>query len=1047
MMLSKKENKFFNRICRSHLYWGRKPTSGLSEVLGALKPGDVFLDPFCGAGTPIISALTQGARVVASDLNPMAIFLSKVLVQPISILSLQETFKSIQYDVANDILENYAIPCPHCGKRVFFEYLKWISQNGDEIPEAVKIKCDHCGLNRLTPLESKERERQKDLSISKPKFWFPSNSIRTQRKTRVRLFHELFTGRNLTSLAHLYNTIDNIRPLTCKNFFQYVFTAMLYSCSLLQMFSEEFPSSSRGWAARRFYPPPLRKEKNVWRSFEARFKSVLRCKKETNSRLPFVKLSKSMEQFETSDDTAYVYEADFLKFRFPTQVRVSHVFLDPPYIHDIDYMGFSEFWGSWLGMDFDTQAEWHPGTISIEENAQNLYRILMRIRENTASSCYITLAYDLKDAAAWELVQQKISEAGYFLQPKGPIFLDNPQRIKRKETDKAFSTDQYFLLQRKPERHPLSPAELSGSDLAELQFLLRVTSFLFREVNSIDTIMDRASNILPSKLKTSLFKQKKYDVAKWVSDHELNRKAYNRYVLMLVNLILAKDSFKVVEVDISQFDNSDVTEYYKMEALMTPDGLAAGADFVAENDKGNRIIFCFYDQSKIETLKRIAAAVFKEDEDKFQNICCLIMTSQREMINCRQVEWADNWPRGFFIEFNKLLMKAKEIDFGRFGHITMISRETDLDFRAHRMVEHFKARVLQNTAVGRNGDPKHFIIRFQAPQLKYVVPGQFIMLDTLAYQKRKDILRHQLISALRPSKRSLHHRDMFDLSPKSFLKRPFSIHRAFYKFFKLNYLRNMLLPAELGSITHTVFPHEFEIFYKLVEGGTGTNELKEIREGDTLQVLGPLGKYEPISKWRSDGIDEVHLIGGGVGMAPLMFFGQALKYYSFRVKAFIGIDKIETLYHAPFRGTFEDDPNKIVVYIDNLRRIGLSDNDIFVSIEKEIANSDIDSRLSGINHYQGVVSQQYAAYLKKRKRAGNTLVMTCGPKPMLKALRKITSAANIPMKVLLEKRMGCGIGVCLSCVCRTNRNGEEQYSRVCMEGPLFDANDIVWEKL
>jgi len=259
----------------------------------------------------------------------------------------------------------------------------------------------------------------------------------------------------------------------------------------------------------------------------------------------------------------------------------------------------------------------------------------------------------------------------------------------------------------------------------------------------------------------------------------------------------------------------------------------------------------------------------------------------------------------------------------------------------------------------------------------------------------------------------------------------------------------MSLPPALATITHTVFPHEFEIFYKLIENGTGTNELKEIKPGRTFQVLGPLGKITNVAEWRSGGIEEVHLIGGGVGMAPLMFFGQALKYYSFKIKAFIGIDRLDSLlYKAALATSFaEDDPNKIYVYIGNLRRIGLHDSDIYVSYEKRTTANDIDPRLLKINYYQGLVSQQYASYLDKLDETNNILVITCGPNPMLKALRRLTSKLNIQMKVLLEKRMGCGIGVCMSCVCRTKKNNVEQYSRVCMEGPLFDAEDIVWEKI
>ncbi|MCK4830940.1 DNA adenine methylase, partial [bacterium] len=804
-MPSKQENNnLFNSISRSHLYWGRKPTSGLSRALEGLKPGDVFLDPFCGGGSAIVTALNRGARVIASDLNPMAVFLSKVLIQPISVFALKEAFELIRDDVANNILENYIIPCPKCRKEISFDYLKWNIKDQEEIPEAVKVKCSYCGLNELTPLSRGEITRQKDLSMIRPKFWFPQNSIRTQRKNGVEFFQELFTGRNLTSLSELWHAIEKIPSARCKDALKYVFTAMLYSCSSLQMFSKDSPSSSRGWAARRFYLPPARKEKNVWQAFEARFKNMLRCKKKTNSIVPFVRRSNSIKEFENSDYTAYIYEADFLKFPFPKQLHVSHIFLDPPYIHDIDYIGFSEFWGSWLGMDFDIQTGWHPGTISIEENAENVYQLLLRIRENTTPSCVIILAYDLKNALAWKLIQETISKAGYSLQPKGPIFLDNPQRKIKKNKDKSFSTDQYFLLQRKTKRPILSPAEFSESDLTELQFFLRVTSFLLPEIDSIDTIIERASNLLSSQLQTLLFKQKKTDVDKWILDYELKRKSYNRFALILIKLILTQDNFKIVSMDASQFDDSQLNGYDEIEALPMPQGIAKGADFVAENDKGNRIFFCFHDKSKIDTLKRIATSVFYEDDDEFRNICYLVISNQKEMRNCRQVDWADKWPRGFFVEFSKLLKKAKEIDGTRFGHMAMMSPKTNFNFRTDRKIEYFKARVIKNIPVGGNGNPKHFTIRFQAPELKYVVPGQFVMVDTLPYDKRKDIDMRRPVHSLATLKSCFSHDDIIDLSPKSFLKRPFSIHRTFYRNFKWNYLKNMSLPPALASITHTV---------------------------------------------------------------------------------------------------------------------------------------------------------------------------------------------------------------------------------------------------
>ena len=84
--------KLFNSISRTHSYWGRNPLTGLLEIFKDVKEGDVVVNPFCGGGTPVLAALLQGARVIAGDLNPMAVFLTKVLIRPISISALLRAF-------------------------------------------------------------------------------------------------------------------------------------------------------------------------------------------------------------------------------------------------------------------------------------------------------------------------------------------------------------------------------------------------------------------------------------------------------------------------------------------------------------------------------------------------------------------------------------------------------------------------------------------------------------------------------------------------------------------------------------------------------------------------------------------------------------------------------------------------------------------------------------------------------------------------------------------------------------------------------------------
>jgi dihydroorotate dehydrogenase electron transfer subunit len=63
---------------------------------------------------------------------------------------------------------------------------------------------------------------------------------------------------------------------------------------------------------------------------------------------------------------------------------------------------------------------------------------------------------------------------------------------------------------------------------------------------------------------------------------------------------------------------------------------------------------------------------------------------------------------------------------------------------------------------------------------------------------------------------------------------------------------------------------------------------------------------------------------------------------------------------------------------------------------------------------------------------------------MMKAVNDIAKTHRVPLRVLIEKRMACGIGVCLSCVCKTTAPSSG-YSRVCKEGPIFDASEIIWD--
>ena len=182
--------------------------------------------------------------------------------------------------------------------------------------------------------------------------------------------------------------------------------------------------------------------------------------------------------------------------------------------------------------------------------------------------------------------------------------------------------------------------------------------------------------------------------------------------------------------------------------------------------------------------------------------------------------------------------------------------------------------------------------------------------------------------------------------------------------------------------------------------GEGTQLLKTMGAGTRLNVLMPLGNGFYVEENET----KVALVGGGVGVFPLISvlreYGQAKEisaYIGYRNKgAVCGVEEFEKAY----------------------KFVGVTDDGSF------------GEKMNAV--------QAFAADLEKGNRPD--VVLACGPTPMLRALIALVEKENLPCYVSLEERMGCGIGACLVCVCDMT-NGKK--SRVCKDGPVFNANSVV----
>lgn len=147
----------------------------------------------------------------------------------------------------------------------------------------------------------------------------------------------------------------------------------------------------------------------------------------------------------------------------------------------------------------------------------------------------------------------------------------------------------------------------------------------------------------------------------------------------------------------------------------------------------------------------------------------------------------------------------------------------------------------------------------------------------------------------------------------------------------------------------------------------------------------------------------VLLVGGGIGVPPMLYLAQAL-----------GGDCIAAL---GFRSA------DTAILTEEFRALGC---------DTRVATED------GSMGVKGFVPQCFP-------EEGVSRVYACGPAPMLKAAAEYARAHGVPCEVSLEERMACGVGACLGCACRLLReDGTEYYGHVCKDGPVFDAQRVVW---
>lgn len=192
------------------------------------------------------------------------------------------------------------------------------------------------------------------------------------------------------------------------------------------------------------------------------------------------------------------------------------------------------------------------------------------------------------------------------------------------------------------------------------------------------------------------------------------------------------------------------------------------------------------------------------------------------------------------------------------------------------------------------------------------------------------------------------------------------------------------------------------IVYRVV--GEGTKEMSGLLAGDSIDILGPNGNGFFAASGNIDKDAKALLIGGGIGIPPMLELAKALS--------------CDVTVVAGYR----------------------NDKEMFLTKELEKSGKLYVATDDGSFGTNGTVIDAI-----NEEKIEADVIFACGPAPMLRGVKELAGKMNIPAYISMEERMACGVGACLACVCRSaevDDHSKVKNKRVCVDGPVFAASEV-----
>jgi len=1044
-VISRRSGTTYGRMYAMHKYWSKKSPDVIAKYIRHFtEKEDIVLDPFVGCGITAGEAIKLGRKTIGIDLNPMATFITEMTLTPVTLPHLQWAFEDIQVACEEEISELFKTICVRCGKSATIDFV--IREN--DTATQIGYGCN-CSRQRLfKEPDGEDRRLDSHIEDMKIPFWYPENvQLPFIQKERFEYVHELFTKRNLIALSTIFHYIERLEDEKARNILRLAFTAALDKCSRLKPLSRSkyrpSYSLSEGWVAVRFYAPRLWQEVNPWKAFTRSFERVYEGKKESNVMLPNIAIGSSYDELRSGSANVIILTGsadEVMREQLPKE-SVDYVLTDPPFGSSIQYLPLSTFWGAWLGFDFDyarelvvapkrgkTLAEYH-------RKLRLVFEMLSRVSKRNS---YVHIfCHDISGPYMHSMLNS-LGQVG--IMPERVIHQPPPNTFGaavRKPNVRKGHTGSYIIgakvwnggtslqcdvpndsIREKVAKTARTSLEIRNGSAP----VARVLHSVYHQLQG-NEILAFAKNSAEDFLRQSISefaRIKRGEVELLESGEAANGQIKN----IVRDAVLDAHSVLVGDVDKKNIVQQLVLR--RLQGKITPDDIRDMEITVSRDE------------------------AFKRREERFTDL--LLQFGKKLGFQCSTHSSSGTcvlWTRPGKLECSFQLVKkdiqvlASQLtptqnsvsELGKVSYINLEAKllewcrknpeqRSDIIHRLNPLEEplytlpswqasrtngpkHLQLKVLKNKEVG----PDHYIMQLQMPTgSKWEpLPGQFfhVACDSDGGESRDYPLT---------------------------LRRPFSTHAVQYH----NFNRSLLakagdIPSEIREILERT-PSSIDFLYKVV--GEGTEALAqinpEVKQGVLLDMRGPIG-----NGFTTTGPEHVAVIvGGGVGIAPLIALAERLRYLDKEVYVYLGAVRQASLLPALIRPDstvelgFANGMQELCALLrKESQEIGAHEPRICTETEGDIVGE------------KGLVTDILERdIMSNRLPTTDVCFYACGPWGMLRAVSDIARRYSVKCEVLLEERMSCGIGDCLSCAINT-KNGVK---RVCRDGPVFNSSEIVW---